>query len=134
MKGGIPWAKLILIAAFAWAGWAIYSPTDKSGGRLSSGGRIGDDAPSSELAALASAVAPGEVVIYTTPHCPYCAQAKSWLNQYNFAFTECDADARPECAQALQALGGDGVPFLTVRGQKMEDGFDSDEFVSLVRR
>ena len=58
----------------------------------------------------------------------------NWLRQYGFAFAECDAQARPECASELHAHGGMGVPFLMVKGAAMKNGFDSDEFVALLKR
>lgn len=85
------------------------------------------------LAQLAAAVQPDEVVMYTTTHCPYCAQARSWLNQHGFAFTECDAEKSQECSRQLQAYGGTGVPYLVVRGKHMKNGFEQDEFVSLLK-
>lgn len=92
-----------------------------------------DSASTAELRQLANSVKPEEVVIYTTTHCPYCAEAKAWMTQYGFAYTECDTDVSATCAAALSALGGNGVPYLVVRGRHLREGFDSDEFIAALR-
>jgi glutaredoxin len=86
-----------------------------------------------ELRQLATSVKHGEVVIYTTTHCPYCAEAKAWMTQYGFAYSECDTEVSSSCASELSTFGGTGVPYLVVRGHHMRDGFDSDEFVAALR-
>lgn len=86
-----------------------------------------------QIRALAATVRPEEVVMYSTTECPYCAQAKSWLNRYGFPFTECNMSVDSRCEQEFRNYGGDGTPYLVVqRGGKthhMKDGFDSDEFL-----
>lgn len=95
------------------------------------------DLSSSDIQAIAADVTADEVVIYTTSECPYCAQAKGWLNQYGFAFTECNMSVERRCETELHAYGGDGTPYLVIRrGGKvhhMKDGFDSEEFLAAVR-
>ncbi|MDP1705331.1 MAG: glutaredoxin family protein, partial [Sulfurimicrobium sp.] len=90
------------------------------------------EAPAGDLQTLAASTKPEDVVIYTTTDCPYCAQAKGWLRQNGFAFTECDTQADMACESAFRSLGGVGVPYLVVRGQYMKDGFDSEQFISLL--
>ena len=86
-----------------------------------------------QLQALAVTVKAGEIVVYSTPECTYCAQAKSWLNQYGFAFTDCDMRAEPRCEREFMAHGGTGTPYLIVRGHHLKNGFDSDEFLAALR-
>lgn len=136
---GFTWGKWLAVAAIAYGAWAGYQVSVKKHGG-------GDDGISSlraslsggtleaDLRLLAAGVKPGDVTMYTTTECPYCAQTKDWLRQYGFAFAECDAQARPECASELHAHGGMGVPFLMVKGAAMKNGFDSDEFVALLKR
>ena len=38
-----------------------------------------------------------------------------------------------DCERKLQELGGVGVPFLMVKGKPMKNGFDSDEFLALLK-
>lgn len=87
-----------------------------------------------ELVALATTVKPGDVVMYSTTECTYCAQAKSWLNQYGFPFTECNMSVSADCEREFRSFGANGTPYLIVRGQHMKDGFDSDEFIALLKK
>ena len=132
-SGSIPWGKLILIVALIYGAWTGVNVVLNKHAISSMGAGISGNVSAAELTALSAKVQAGEVVMYTTTSCPYCAQARSWLNQYGFIFTECDAEASPECAQQLQALGGNGVPYLIVKGRHMKDGFDSEEFVAALR-
>ncbi|BCL74797.1 hypothetical protein JHS3_05330 [Jeongeupia sp. HS-3] len=130
----IPWGALILGAVIAWGAWSgIKFGLAKYDGTESTSASAGQNPSTDELARLAGTVKPGDVVMYTTTHCPYCAQAKAWLNQYGFAFDECDAEQWPECASQMQALGANGVPFLLVRGQPMKEGFDTEQFLALLK-
>jgi glutaredoxin len=63
-----------------------------------------------------------------------CVQAKRWLTRYGFAFTECDVEREARCEREFTEHGADGTPYLLVRGQPMQNGFDADEFVALLRR
>lgn len=72
--------------------------------------------------------------MYSTTECTYCAQAKSWLNQYGFPFTECNMSVSADCEREFRSFGANGTPYLIVRGQHMKDGFDSDEFIALLKK
>jgi glutaredoxin len=84
------------------------------------------------LQTLAETVQAEDIVIYTTTHCPYCAQAKGWLKKQGFAYTECNADTDSHCASDMQSFGADGTPYLVVRGHHMKNGFDTDEFLAVL--
>jgi glutaredoxin len=114
--------KLLLLLAVLKFGWTFFNGGPISAGRFSS----------EEIANIAATVSAGEVVMYTTTSCGYCAQARHWLNQYRIAFTECNTDTSDRCARELTAYGGDGVPYLVVRGQHMREGFDSDQFLTIL--
>jgi glutaredoxin len=130
-----PWAKGLLIAALVFGAWqGMQVSRQHRGGIASTGADISGDASAAELTQLAATVGPQDVTIYTTTGCPYCAEAKAWMTQYGFAYAECDAEVRSECAQQLQEYGSTGVPYLVVRGHHMKDGFDSDEFVAALRQ
>lgn len=59
-----------------------------------------------------------EVVIYTTPTCPYCRQAKEYLRQKGIPFVEKDVTSNPAHAQEMiQVSGQRGVPVLIINGQ-----------------
>lgn len=87
-----------------------------------------------QIAALAAGVREGDVVMYTTTECPYCGQARSWLNGHGIAFKDCNMSNERSCARELDAHGGDGVPYLVVRGHHMRDGFDSDELLAALQK
>lgn len=126
--------KWLMIGSLLIGAWQGHQLVNHRGEGIESlGAKIGEDVSKDELKQLAATVRQGDVVIYTTTGCPYCAQAKSWMTQYGFEFTECDAEASATCAQELSATGADGVPYLVVRGHHMKDGFDSDEFVAALR-
>jgi glutaredoxin 3 len=65
-----------------------------------------------------------EVVVYTTPTCGYCHQAKQYLSQRGVPFTEYDVAADPRAADEMIGLSGQrGVPVIVVDGQVVV-GFD----------
>ncbi|STQ89145.1 glutaredoxin family protein [Iodobacter fluviatilis] len=109
---------LLIIAGVLQFTWKHYS-NNKSNTEYST----------NQMSQLASAVKPGEVTMYSTTECAYCSEAKSWLNQNGFAFTECNMTIDQRCQQEFNAYGAVGTPFLIVRGHQMKDGFDSDEFL-----
>ena len=114
---------IIFVLACLQLGWRHFG-TDKSSKP--------SDTSAEGLARLAATGKPGEVTMYSTTECGYCAQAKGWLHQYGFAFTECNMSVSAQCEHEFKNLGADGTPYLIVRGHPMKDGFDSDEFVALL--
>jgi glutaredoxin len=115
-------------------GWALQTDFGKKFSLAASSmqARSGSKVSEEEVRRLASAVKPGDVVIYTTAECPYCIQAKSWLTAYGFPYHECNVETTLSCAQALQSLGGFSVPYVVVRGHVLKAGFDKDEFLSVL--
>jgi len=64
------------------------------------------------------------VLIYTTPTCGYCRQAKEYLRARNVPFVEKDVAADAVAAQEMvQRSGQRGVPVLIINGQVIV-GFD----------
>ena len=57
-------------------------------------------------------MAAGEIEIYTTMFCPYCAGAKQLLGQKNVAYKEIAVDGKPELRRAMaeRAAGRSSVP------------------------
>ncbi|MDB5799376.1 MAG: glutaredoxin-like protein [Rhodocyclales bacterium] len=115
---------LVLLLAAGYQGWKHFDGAGHTGFA---------EVSATELSALATTVKPGEVVMYSTTECEYCAQAKSWLNQNGFAFTECNMTTSRRCEDEFKSYGGIGTPYMVVRGHHMKDGFDSDEFVAALR-
>ncbi len=134
-EGSIPWRKLILVAALAWGAWTgVKVAKNKHGGAPDVETRMSAEVSAADLGALAATVKPGDVTMYSTTECAYCTQAKGWLHQYGFAFTECNMSVQPACESEFKHFGATGTPYLVVRGRHMKDGFDSDEFISLLTK
>ena len=119
---------LTLLLAFAvYYGWTHRSSVSTATADLSP----------DQLQTLAASIKAEEVVMYSTTECPYCREAKGWLAQNGFAFTECNMSVERRCEAEFKAYGGNGTPFLVIRrGGKehhMKDGFDSDEFLAALR-
>lgn len=59
----------------------------------------------------------GDIVMYTTNDCPYCAAARRWLDGHGVPWRECNIDRDAACMAVFQAKGGPGVPLVQARGQ-----------------
>ena len=65
-----------------------------------------------------------EVVVYTTPTCPYCHSVKQFLTQRRIPFTERDVASDPRAAmEMVQRTGQQGVPVTIIDGEVII-GFD----------
>lgn len=58
----------------------------------------------------------GEVVLYATDWCGYCAKTRVLLAEEGIAYREVDIEKNASGRAQYQALGGRGVPVLDVRG------------------
>ncbi|WP_294635396.1 glutaredoxin family protein [uncultured Aquabacterium sp.] len=83
--------------------------------------------------AVRSGAAPGEIEMFTTQTCPYCAQARYWLDRHDISWRECNVDTTPSCRTRFEAQGAPGVPLMHVRGQ-WHLGFDARWLAEAVRR
>lgn len=58
------------------------------------------------------------VVVYSTPTCPYCIQVKEYLKSKNIPFTDYNVAVDVEARNAMvQKSGQLGVPVIEVDGQ-----------------
>lgn len=65
-----------------------------------------------------------EVIVYTTPTCPYCHQVKGFLSQRGIKFTERDVSTdRAAATEMIQKTGQRAVPVTIIDGQVII-GFD----------
>ncbi|HEY7061417.1 MAG TPA: Uxx-star family glutaredoxin-like (seleno)protein [Chloroflexota bacterium] len=65
-----------------------------------------------------------DVVVYTTPTCPYCRMAKDYLTQRGVSYTEKDVAADPAAAaESVRLSRQRGVPVIAADGQVVV-GFD----------
>ena len=64
------------------------------------------------------------VIVYTSPTCPYCTMVKEFLSQKGVSFDERDVSRDPSYAQELMnSTGQMGVPVTIINGQIVV-GFD----------
>ncbi|MDR7023184.1 Glutaredoxin [Pseudomonas peli] len=66
---------------------------------------------------------PGEVVLYATQWCGYCAKTREQLAQDQIAYREIDIEKDPAGQATFKALGGRGVPLLDIKGTLIH-GYD----------
>src|SRR3569833_1303877 len=65
-----------------------------------------------------------KLVMYTTTHCPYCAEARAWLAKNGIAYRVANPAPRVEGLAQFDRRGADGVPTLVFEGH-MQIGWDS---------
>lgn len=122
----IPWFKLLIVVLLmAFVSLGGFGKMRKL---------VDGDVSSEQIAALASQVRAGEVVVYTINECLYCDLAKRWLDQHKVAYTECNMSVDKGCSTAFNSYGANGTPFLVVRGQQMRNGFQTEVFLKLLQQ
>ncbi len=72
------------------------------------------------------------VIVYSTPTCPYCVMAKDYLTEKNIPFENVDVSADPARAkEMIQKSGQRGVPVIDIDGTIIV-GFDRNRLESLL--
>ena len=73
-----------------------------------------------------------QVLIYSTPTCPYCKMAKEYLKDQKIDFTDIDVATNAQKAQEMIEKSGQmGVPVLDIDGE-IVIGFDQKKISSLL--
>ncbi|MGI6162531.1 MAG: glutaredoxin family protein [Bacillota bacterium] len=73
-----------------------------------------------------------EVVVYSTPTCPWCTRAKDYLKQAGIDFEEKDVSVDLQAAREMVKVSGQmGVPVLTIDGSVVV-GFDKKKIDQLL--
>lgn len=72
-----------------------------------------------------------EVVLYTTTWCGYCTQTKNLLNELGVTYQEFDVEHSRQGREQFEALGGRGVPLLTI-GKNVVRGYNPAEMRRLL--
>lgn len=73
-----------------------------------------------------------QVVIYSTPTCHFCQQAKEFFKENSVEYTEHDVASDQEKAQEMVTRSGQmGVPVIFI-GDDMVIGFDEGRIRSLL--
>lgn len=73
-----------------------------------------------------------QVVIYSTPTCHFCQQAKEFFTANSVEYTEHDVASDQEKAQEMVTRSGQmGVPVIFI-GEEMVIGFDEERIRTLL--
>jgi glutaredoxin 3 len=73
-----------------------------------------------------------EVVIYSTPTCAPCFEAKKWFQSHGVSYTEYDVSRDPvRAAELVRLTGQNAVPVIRV-GQQVLVGFDPLQLAKLI--
>jgi glutaredoxin-like YruB-family protein len=71
-----------------------------------------------------------KVKVYSTPTCPYCKIAKSFLQENKIEFEDIDVSVNQAAAQEMISKSGQmGVPVIDIDGQIIV-GFDKRRIMS----
>lgn len=79
-----------------------------------------------------------EIVVYSSPWCPDCREAKRFLERYNIPFTEIDIEITPGAAQEVVAnTGKRAIPQFVIDGKwiqpyRVGEGFRYDDMKALL--
>jgi len=76
-------------------------------------------------------LARGEVIIYSTPSCGYCGQAKDYMHRNNISYREKDITRSASAKSEFSRLGGRGVPLIlvgTADSTRKLNGFNESSF------
>ncbi len=66
------------------------------------------------------------VIVYSTPTCPYCKLVKKFLTKHDVAFTDIDVSADDRAAHdMIKKTGQLGVPVVEIDGKTIV-GYDED--------
>lgn len=68
-------------------------------------------------------LSPGDVVLYSTSWCPYCARTRAFLQQADIPYTEYDIEKSDRAMREYEQLNGHGVPVIKI-GDKVIQGYD----------
>lgn len=75
----------------------------------------------------------GEVILYATDWCGYCARTRVFLREQGIAYQEYDVEKSAEGAAQYRSLNGNGVPLLLVNGEQVQ-GYDPERILELLGR
>jgi glutaredoxin-like YruB-family protein len=66
------------------------------------------------------------VIVYSTPTCPWCARTKQFLKENNITFQDFDVSSNQQAAEEMIKKSGQmGVPVLDIDGEIIL-GFDKE--------
>lgn len=74
-----------------------------------------------------------KVIIYLTEWCPYCKQAKDYMDSKAISYREYDIEKSKRAERAFKKLGGKGVPLILVGNMKMQ-GFNPGKLNNMINK
>lgn len=73
------------------------------------------------------------VIVYSTPTCPYCVYAKEYFTKNSIPFTDVDVSRdRSKAEEMIRKSGQMGVPVIDINGNILV-GFQPEEFAKLLK-
>lgn len=73
-----------------------------------------------------------KIIVFTTPSCPWCNRAKSYLKQHGFKFRDVDVSKDESAAKDLvRRTGQTGVPVILINNKPVV-GFNKKEIDRLL--
>jgi glutaredoxin-like YruB-family protein len=73
-----------------------------------------------------------QVIVFSTPTCPWCSRLKAYLRQHQISFKDIDVSQDPKAAQEMVSRSGQmGVPQMWIDGQVVV-GFDRQRVDTLL--
>lgn len=73
------------------------------------------------------------IIVYSTPSCPFCKQIKAFLLEHKIDFTDIDVMTNQDKArEMIQKSGQMGVPVIDIDG-KVVIGFDQKKLKELLK-
>ncbi len=73
-----------------------------------------------------------DVIVYSTPSCPWCVKAKDYLDSKNISYTDYDvAKNYDKALEMVRKSGQQGVPVLDINGNIIV-GFDKPNIDKLL--
>ena len=74
-----------------------------------------------------------QIIIYSTPSCPYCDMVKDYLKNKDIEFTEIDVAADQSKAKEMIEISGQmGVPVIKI-GSEIIIGFDKAKIDAVLK-
>jgi len=72
------------------------------------------------------------VIVYSTPTCPWCARTKQFLKENNITFQDFDVSANQQAAEEMVKKSGQmGVPVLDIDSEIIV-GFDKEKIKAVL--
>ena len=73
-----------------------------------------------------------DVTVLSTPSCPYCRKAKSFLAKNHVSFTDYNVNSSAEGKRLYRKYGGSGVPIVIINGRVIK-GYSAQAMRSALR-